>query len=219
MVCSAILATETDVFLTIAADETGTAAEEFTLSPRRFRRLCLEFALPSDIPTPFAVNEEFYTAVSEAHAHTMAIRDGARLLAYAPCSGRELRRKLMNRGCGAEAARESIRFLTKKGYLDETAQCTQYALSVRGRYGSRRIRAYLTHRGYANAAIEAALAQIPEEDTRCAIRRLIEKRYTPFPEEPYERKKAVAALMRRGYTAAEIFETIREIKEETDKNL
>lgn len=212
MVCSAIHVTETDVFLTIAADTPGAedAVEEFTLSPRRFQKVCRAFALSADAPVPFAVDEAFYTAVSEAHAATMAIRDGARLLAYAPCSGRDLRRKLMDRGYSAASAGESIRFLTKKGYLDETAQCIQYALSVKGRYGSRRIRAYLIHHGYTNEAIEESLAQIPEEDTQYALRRLVEKRYTPFPEEPYERKKAIAALMRRGYTASEIIRAIRE---------
>ena len=202
MICSAIHVTETDVFLTIAADTPGAedAVEEFTLSPRRFQKVCRAFALSADAPVPFAVDEAFYTAVSEAHAATMAIRDGARLLAYAPCSGRDLRRKLMDRGYSAASA----------GYLDETAQCIQYALSVKGRYGSRRIRAYLIHHGYTNEAIEESLAQIPEEDTQYALRRLIEKRYTPFPEEPYERKKAIAALMRRGYTASEIIRAIRE---------
>lgn len=213
MICSAILVTETDVFLTIGADS-GDGAEEFTLSPRRFRILCREFAHLDMTTAPFPVDEALYTAISEAHAITMAIRDGARLLAYAPCSGRDLRRKLMERGYNAEAAGEAIRFLMKKGYLDEAAQCTQYALSLRGRYGARRIRAYLAHHGYAAEAIAEAVAQIPEEDTREALSRYIEKRYTPFPVEPNERRKAVTALLRRGYTTSEIFQTIREMEEE-----
>ena len=218
MICSAILVTETDVFLTIGADS-GDGAEEFTLSPRRFRILCREFAHLDMTTAPFPVDEALYTAISEAHAITMAIREGARLLAYAPCSGRDLRRKLMERGYNAESAGEAIRFLMKKGYLDEAAQCTQYALSVKGRYGARRIRAYLAHHGYGAEAIEKSLVQISEEDTHRALSRLIEKRYTPFPAEPYERKKAIAALMRRGYTAAEIFETIRKTEETTDASL
>lgn len=209
MICSAILVTETDVFLTIGADS-GDGAEEFTLSPRRFRILCREFAHLDMTTAPFPVDEALYTAISEAHAITMAIREGARLLAYAPCSGRDLRRKLMERGYNAESAGEAIRFLMKKGYLDEAAQCTQYALSVKGRYGARRIRAYLAHHGYAAEAIAEAVAQIPEEDTREALSRYIEKRYTPFPLEPNERRKAVSALLRRGYTISEIFQAIRE---------
>lgn len=209
MICSAILVTETDVFLTIGADS-GDGAEEFTLSPRRFRILCREFAHLDMTTAPFPVDEALYTAISEAHAITMAIREGARLLAYAPCSGRDLRRKLMERGYNAEAAGEAIRFLMKKGYLDEAAQCTQYALSAKGRYGARRIRAYLAHHGYAAEAIAEAVAQIPEEDTREALSRYIEKRYTPFPLEPNERRKAVSALLRRGYTISEIFQAIRE---------
>lgn len=213
MICSAILVTETDVFLTIGADS-GDGAEEFTLSPRRFRILCREFAHLDMTAAPFPVDEVLYTAISEAHAITMAIREGARLLAYAPCSGRDLRRKLMERGYNAEAAGEAIRFLMKKCYLDEAAQCTQYALSAKGRYGARRIRAYLAHHGYAAEAIAEAVAQIPEEDTREALSRYIEKRYTPFPVELNERRKAVAALLRRGYTTSEIFQTIREMEEE-----
>ena len=213
MICSAILVTETDVFLTIGADS-GDGAEEFTLSPRRFRILCREFAHLDMTAAPFPVDEVLYTAISEAHAITMAIREGARLLAYAPCSGRDLQRKLMERGYNAEAAGEAIRFLMKKGYLDEAAQCTQYALSAKGRYGARRIRAYLAHHGYAAEAIAEAVAQIPEEDTREALSRYIEKRYTPFPVELNERRKAVAALLRRGYTTSEIFQTIREMEEE-----
>lgn len=209
MICSAILVTETDVFLTIGADS-GDGAEEFTLSPRRFRILCREFAHLDMTTAPFPMDEALYTAISEAHAITMAIREGARLLAYAPCSGRDLRRKLMERGYNAEAAGEAIRFLMKKGYLDEAAQCTQYALSAKGRYGARRIRAYLAHHGYAAEAIAEAVAQIPEEDTREALSRYIEKRYTPFPVEPNERRKAVSALLRRGYTTSEIFQAIRE---------
>lgn len=216
MVCSSILVTEADVFLTIAPDEEGAgdAAEEFILSLRRYRQLCRALSLSPDLPVPFVVDETFYNAVSEAHATTMAIRDGARLLTYAPCSGRDLRRKLMDRGHSAEAVGESIRYLIKKGYLDEAAQCVQYALASKGRYGFRRIRAYLIHRGYTKEAIAEALAQIPEEDAQYALRRLIEKRYLPFPKEPYERKKAMTALMRRGYTAAEIFKALRETETE-----
>ena len=64
MICSAILVTETDVFLTIGADS-GDGAEEFTLSPRRFRILCREFAHLDMTAAPFPVDEAIYTAISE----------------------------------------------------------------------------------------------------------------------------------------------------------
>lgn len=217
MLCSAILVTETDVFIQFApdtADGCAANAEEFNLSPKRYRKLCREFCLSEPVVVPFPAGEDFYTAVQDAHAITQAIREGARLLSFAPCSGRELHRKLTDRGFSAENAHKTVRFLVKKGFLNEAAQAVQYAWSVKDRYGPRRIRAYLRNRGYTAEAIDAAAEAVPDDETYAALQRILEKKYMPFPKEAYERKKAVAALMRRGYTANEIFRAIRDSEKE-----
>lgn len=214
MICKQIFPRETEVTVVFAPDEVSTEQEEYVLSPNRWKLLRMEFDLPDVPPTPFPIGETFYHAVAAAQSITLAVREGARLLAFAPCSGRELIRKLTMRGFSREDAAETVRFLTQKGVLNELAQAMQYALSVKKKYGPRRVQAYLQNRGYTGEALRAAQNAVPPEETRAALCSILQKRYSPFPEEPNARKKAIASLMRLGFSSADIFAVLRERDED-----
>lgn len=197
-----LVISDRDVFVTIGNDD---GREEFVLSPNRWKKLAAVFGI-GETEEPIPVTAGFYDAVSDAAGATKAVRDGARVLSAGPKSRRELIHKLCERGSTRAHAEEAADFLQKRGYLNETDQAEHLARSLlrRSHYGKLRIRAYLNSHGYSAAAVNDALAGISPKDWREGCMTLLERKYTPWPQDPDGQKKAYAALARLGYTAEEV---------------
>lgn len=212
MICSAILINETDVFVTIAG-EGGT--EEKCLSPNRWKRLTRQMGWQTPPQAPFPITMEFYDRLTHESLVTTAIRLAARLQSQSPKSKRELIRRLREKGTKQSVAEEAAEFLIQKGYLNEHKQAYAFAENAitRKRYGKRRISASLLSHGYENETVREVLAEIPEDLVEEALRVLLKRKYTPFPTEPNERRKAYASLMRLGFTGNEIQNAIQNAKE------
>ena len=215
MICSSILISETDVFVTIAG-ESGT--EEKCLSPNRWKRLTRQMGWPTPPNAPFPITMEFYDRLTHESLVTTAIRYAARLQSLAPKSKRELIRKLREKGIKTQVAEEAAEFLVQKGYLNEYKQAYAFAENAitRKRYGKRRVSAALMSHGYENETIREVLAEIPEEWVEEALRVLLQRKYTPFPTDQKDRQKAYASLMRLGFTGGEIQNAIQNAKESED---
>ncbi|MBR4961995.1 MAG: regulatory protein RecX [Clostridia bacterium] len=198
-----LVISDSDVFVTIGNGEGD--SEEFVLSPNRWKKLASAYRI-GDVEEPVPVDARFYDEVSHAAGATRAVRDGAKLLSAGPKSRRELIHKLCDRGASRECAEEAADFLTRKGYLNEAGQAEALARSLlrRNRYGKLRIRAYLGSHGYTAAAVNTALGEISPPEWREALGEVIRRKYTPWPTEPNERRKAYAALARLGYTTEEV---------------
>ncbi|MBQ7921601.1 MAG: regulatory protein RecX [Clostridia bacterium] len=216
MICSAVLISETDVFVTIAG-EGGT--EEKCLSPNRWKRLIRQMGWQTPPIVPFPITAEFYDRLTYESDVTAAIRCAARIQSQSPKSKRELIRKLREKGFKSEPAEEAAAFLVQKGYLKEWDQAYAFAENAitRKRYGKRRISASLLAHGYESETIRDVLAQIPDDLTEEALRVILKRKYTPFPTDAKERQKAFAALMRLGFTGGEIQSAIRETQEKGDE--
>ena len=203
-----IVISDSDVFVTIGNGAGD--SEEFVLSPNRWKKLAAVYGI-GDVDDrlgeePIPVEPRFYDDLSHGAGVTRAIRDGARILSAGPKSRRELIHKLCDRGSDRDCAEEAADFLTKRGYLDETRQAEALARSLlrRNRYGKLRIRAYLGSHGYSAAAVNDALSEIPPQAWREALAEVIRRKYTPWPTDPADVRKAYAALHRLGYTADDI---------------
>lgn len=205
-----LVISDSDVFVTIGNG--GGDSEEFVLSPNRWKKLVSAYGI-GDVEEPVPVDARFYDEVSHAAGATRAVRDGAKILSAGPKSRRELIHKLCDRGASRECAEEAADFLTRKGYLNEAGQAEALARSLlrRNRYGKLRIRAYLGSHGYAAAAVNMALGEISPPEWREALTELIRRKYTPWPSEPNDQRKAYAALARLGYTAEEVRALIRQV--------
>lgn len=186
--------------------------ESFILSLGEWKRISkkTEYA-PREL---CEVSPELYDLISEGAKRTAALRSGAAVLSMGDKSKRELIKKLVMRGTKREYAEYAADFLEKKGYLNEADQAERAARSlVRGKhYGKRRVASYLASHGYPPEAVSAAVCSVDDEEYRLALSYNIKKKFMFIlgPEcSADQRKKAVAALMRLGFSYDEIKNSLK----------
>lgn len=139
-----------------------------------------------------------------------AYRRGAGILGFGANSGKTLVRKLRQRGFDSETALSAVEKLRNDGYINEREDALHEAeLCVRKLWGMRRINARLFEKGFAEDAVNAAREYLSDVNfpENCAL--FIVKKYVTFPTERKEADKAVAALMRYGYSSSDIREALR----------
>jgi len=151
------------------------------------------------------IGEELFDILENDAKECAAYRRGIGILAYGANSERTLERKLRQRGFDTESAHSAVGRLGEEGFIDESADAVRLAEScARKLWGERRIIAHLREKGYGNEAIYAAEDALAEVDFTENCRRLIEKKYKQFPKDKKEAEKAIAALIRYGYTLSQI---------------
>ena len=113
---------------------------------------------------------------------------------------RELDRKLARRGVPPEVAAEALLFARRYEFTDDATLARRVAEDLRGSgYGERRAEAKLRARGVAPELVRATLEAVfaPEvDDPLERARAALGTRYRL----PEERRKAIAFLMRRGFS-------------------
>ena len=222
MVISSLLITPYAVTVGLSPDDGG-AAELCLLSPGEWKRL--NRSLGYDPEAGLALREGqpaddgICEAIRAAHRRTAAVRDAAALLARSGKSRSALLNRLKQRGHSPEAAEYAVAFLEKKGILDDAASCADYAQNaVRTKHcGRLRIEAYLVSRGYPREDAEAAARAVPDGEYRDALLWQIRKKTPLLASDPAslsadDRRKAVAALLRQGFTADEVRDALKELK-------
>jgi len=151
------------------------------------------------------ISEDLFDMLENDAKECAAYRRGIGILAYGANSSRTLERKLRQRGFDAESAHSAVGRLGEEGFIDEGSDAVRLAEGcVKKLWGERRIIAHLREKGYGNEAIYAAEDALAEVDFTKNCRRLIEKKYKTFPKDKKEAEKAVAALIRYGYTLSQI---------------
>lgn len=112
------------------------------------------------------------------------------------CRG-ELVTKL-TRTYGAEIAEQAAEYACGLGYVNDEEYAPRLAdyLIKRKRWGIRRARLEMLHRGLDRELVENTLADIPEDEELLA---LIERRYALKVQDRDDRRRTIAALARRGY--------------------
>lgn len=198
---------KTSVVLLLAGEG---GEETVVLSPGEWKRLS---AGGPSLSESDEITPELYDRLKEAAGRTAALRDCAAFLKTRDRSETELRRKLKEKRHSPESIDAAVQYVRSRGYLNEENACLRYAESAvrTNRYGPRRIAAYLRSHGYDAAAASKAAASVPAEDYRSALLYQIKHRFSRLSaDDPAERKKAVAALLRLGFTADEIRSALRE---------
>lgn len=151
------------------------------------------------------VTEEKFRQAEKACEVCRAVRRGRYLLTFGANSGERLRAKLRQRGFSSEVVAEAAEIIAGEGAINEERDAVREAeLRVRRGDGRRRVIAHLRSRGYGNEAICRAEEYLDGVDFKEVCRRVIEKKYGGIPKERDERQKCIAAMMRRGFTMAEI---------------
>ena len=157
---------------------------------------------------------ECYDRVAEAAEIYRAVKKGLSLLSFSRCSKKALVRKLVSKGFLKERATHAADELLQGGYIDEYADALREAeLGVSKLWGENRIRASLYEKGYPEEAISAAMYSLEDNGVDfseiCAQR--LERTTAAIPDDPKEKQKLVASLMRYGFSTSQIRDAFREI--------
>jgi regulatory protein len=140
------------------------------------------------------------------------------LLGSRPHFRRELQAKLAQRGFPAEEIEEALDRLAGHGYLDDSRTAAGFVEQRLERHagnteGRLRLRAELEKRGADPAAIEAALALVPEDDLEPT--REAAERWTRL--HPGGNGASLARhLARKGFSRRAIFAALNERREDLD---
>jgi regulatory protein len=153
--------------------------------------------------------------VEEALARARARLFVVRSLAVRMQSRAEMEKKLAARDVPPDIARESIERAAGYGYIDDAALAAQLARGMRARgYGRRRAEQKLRSRGLSAALAEAALAEVyggGEEQEEAIAREALGRRAVVTDA---DRKRAIAYLARRGFSARASWKAVRQASEE-----
>ena len=211
------LETKGTVYVTVGDELIGkNAAENFQISKNEWKKLTSEHVITVGMP----LSEELYRVISSAGERTKAVRLGASITSGSDKSASAVMRKLRDAGISKESAEHAVALLIRRGYIDEVAQCERIAdtLLRYKRYGRGRIVQYLIAHGYPADAAKKAAASLDDEDVCAALTKTVEKKYPDIDKySPADTKKAVASLMRLGFTSSEIFAEIRRIQKNKNR--
>lgn len=203
--------TKGSVYVTVGDEMMGRgAAEDFTISKNEWKKLTDAHSVTPGMP----LSEDVYRDISSAAERTRAVRLGASIVSSSDKSAAAVLRKLRDASISKDSAEHAVALLIRRGYIDEAAQCERIAETLLRykRYGRARIVQYLIAHGYPSDTAKSAAASLDDEDVIAALSKTIEKKYPDIDTySPADMKKAVASLMRLGFTSAEIFGEIRRI--------
>lgn len=99
--------------------------------------------------------------------------------------------------------------------MDDRAYAESFArmLVNRKQYGMGRVRQELRLKGIDRELIEEILAEYEDQDCTQSIRTFLEKKYPGYDEDEAVKRRAIAALQRRGYRYEDIKRVIRETQD------
>lgn len=147
-------------------------------------------------------------AVEEALARVRARLFVVRSLAVRMQSAAEIEKKLAARDVPPGVARETIERVAEYGYIDDASLAGQLARGMQARgYGRRRAEQKLRTRGLSSSLAEAALDEAYGGRDEVALAREALGRRAVADEA--DRRRAVAFLARRGFSAGAAWKAVR----------
>ncbi len=153
------------------------------------------------------------TAVEEALARVRARLFVVRSLAVKMQSAAEIEKKLAARDVPPEVARQAIERVKGYGYIDDASLAGQLARGMQARgYGRRRAEQKLRTRGLPRALADTALDEAYGDRDEVALAREALGRRAVVDDA--DRRRAVAFLARRGFSAGAAWRAVRDAADE-----
>lgn len=181
-------------------------------------QLCVLTARLSHTPVPGELDEATLSHLRHEDALCAALDKALRSLAFGAGSRAGLIRKLCAKGVSATVAGEAADELIRRGYVEERESAVRDAeRGMEKLWGDKRILADLRAKGYGEDALREAHARVLREDGAARCRRLIEKRYAAMLTRGESPQRLITALMRYGYTTAQIRHALRALTDEDEK--
>ena len=130
-------------------------------------------------------------------------------------AGKELERKLRQKGFSAAAAQGAVGYMHDHGYIDDAEFALELTRSLSSRgWGENRIRSELYGRGVDRETIDTVIGPGSESEAQCDIaKRVLRKKLTGRKMVPEDRGKLYAFMVRRGFSHDDIDAAFRMIGE------
>ena len=158
--------------------------------------------------------------ISDEELHQLILDSDARrakekalyLLEHRNHSKRELTEKIARTAASWEAAEAAAGQMEELGLVDDQAYARDRAreMFLRKRWGPRRVKQELRRKGIDGELIEELLEEYRQRDEGGLVaenvRAVLETKYSGWREDEKQRRRAFAALQRRGYSYEEIRE-------------
>jgi len=131
----------------------------------------------------------------------------------------EVERRLAERGYLADAAEMAVYKLEKEKLLDDEAFANAWARARAAKQlGKARILQELRQKGVDDQIAESAVATLDEDDQTGAVNALAAKLLKRYQKEPAQAamRKALAAMLRRGYAYGEASRALKAVLETED---
>lgn len=150
-----------------------------------------------------------------ANGAASARQRAVRIISAAGVSKRDLEERLTRRGEDPRDAHNAVQWLSDLDLLDDAETARQIvARGVNRGYGAERIRQMLYEKRIPKQYWDEALAQIP--DMTDALTDFLQKRLGEDSDEK-QRRSAVNAALRRGYTWQEVRSVMERIRRDTEE--
>ncbi len=149
-----------------------------------------------------AVEEEAFDDFVRLHQYPRALNQAVSLLAARPCSRGEIEQNLLRHRYTDEVVDLVLYKLEKEKLLNDREFSDLWVQQRSAKYGSRRIRMELRHKGISEGTAEEALAGLSEEKELEAAVILARKGWSKIKpgEDPRKsRQKVISSLVRKGY--------------------
>jgi regulatory protein len=185
------------------------------LDGKAWLRVEPEVVLELEVAEGDEIDDERKAAVEATLGRARARLFVVRSLAVRMQSRSEMERKLAARDVPPDIARDAIDRAAGYGYIDDAALAGQLARGMRARgYGRRRAEQKLRSRGLSAADAAAALAETYDaaEDEETLAREALGRRAVASDA---DRKRAIAYLARRGFSARAAWKAVQQAAEES----
>jgi len=167
--------------------------------------------LPSVLKHPILIERERCEEILRSMKLYAAVRKGLDLLGYAQNTAKSLKEKLKMRGYSSDIAEEAVSYLVEKGYIREQDDAFLFAENMVNKkaYGKKRIQNEMFRKGFSEAVIREALESDDLDFSEACAKRIRAMGGYDVFETQEKRNKAIASLLRYGFS----YENIREARE------
>jgi regulatory protein len=200
---------EAELYVELTSGE-NSERSKFTVSAEMF----FELGFSVDHTGEQELSREKYEEITLLAGRHAAVKRGLSILSFGDNTKKGLASKLRTKGFSREESEYASEYLASAGYINEAESAVLLArdMAEKKLYGARRIAAALFEKGFAKEAIQAAADGV-DVDFAAICRKRIEKMGGRELFAAKETKqKAVAALLRYGFSYGDIKEALKSKK-------
>ncbi len=172
--------------------------------------------LPAVLKNPILIEREQCEEILRFMKLYAAVKKGLDLLGYANNTAKGLKEKLKKRGYSSDIAEEAVSYLIEKGYIRENEDALLFAenLAKKKAYGKKRIQKEMFHKGFSEDVIREALELNEIDFSEICLKRIRSMGGIEIFETPENRNKAIASLLRYGFSSEDIREARTMLRDE-----